>query len=321
MLTRSTGALLALGLLAGAAQAHATLEQSEAAIGATTKITLRVPHGCEGEATEAVRIEIPEGFYAVKPMPKAGWVLETETGPYATPYDNHGTEMAEGVRAVTWRGGDLPDAFYDEFTLRGAVGPQMEAGAVMFFPAVQTCANGTVEWTDTSGAEGVAGPAPGVRLVAGDGGHGRASEKAVLGALEITAPAAAATLPNQPVAGGFMTITNTGTQGDVLIGARSSMAGRVEVHEMAMERDVMKMRALPGGLPIPAGETVVLEPGGFHLMFTELSGPLVAGEVAEVTLVFETAGELRLRFPVKPRGEIGGGGHGGRGAHAGHGGN
>ena len=53
-------------------QAHATLEQKEATIGKTTKITLRVPHGCDGEATHTVRFEIPEGFYAVKPMPKAG---------------------------------------------------------------------------------------------------------------------------------------------------------------------------------------------------------------------------------------------------------
>ena len=94
-------AAAALFALSGAAFAHATLEQTEAAIGATTKITLRVPHGCSGEATNAVRIEIPEGFYAVKPMPKAGWEVSTESGAYETPYNNHGREMTEGVRAVT----------------------------------------------------------------------------------------------------------------------------------------------------------------------------------------------------------------------------
>ncbi|WP_254695399.1 DUF1775 domain-containing protein [Oceanicola sp. D3] len=325
MFNHTIRAAFALCLAAGAADAHATLEQKEAAIGATTKITLRVPHGCDGEATHTVRVEIPEGFYAVKPMPKAGWALEVETGAYETPYDNHGTEMTEGVRAVTWSGGDLPDAFYDEFTLRGAVGPQMEAGEVLFFPAVQTCANGTAEWTDTSGSHDVSGPAPKLTLVAGDGGHGHAhgaAEKVTLGALEITAPAAAATLPNQPVAGGFMTITNTGNVDDVLIGARSEAAGRMEVHEMAMEGDVMKMRQLADGLPIPAGETVALEPGGYHIMFMELAGPMVAGEEAEVVLVFEKAGEVAVTFPVKPRDEIGGsGGHGGHGDHAGHGGN
>lgn len=319
MLNHSVLAACGLSLMAASAHAHATLEQTEAAVGATSKITLRVPHGCNGEATHTVRIEIPEGFYAVKPMPKAGWTLETEMGAYATPYDNHGSVMTEGVRAVVWSGGDLADAHYDEFVLRGAVGRQFEGGEQMFFPAVQTCANGVADWTDTSGAHDVPNPAPMLTLVAGDGadahaGHGMA-EKVTLGALEITAPAAAATLPNQPVAGGFMTITNTGTEDDVLVGASSAAAGRMEVHEMAMEGDVMKMRELAEGLAVPAGETVVLEPGGYHLMFMELAGPMEAGGSAEVELEFEKAGKVVVPFPIRPRDEIGAGGH----DHAGHG--
>ena len=119
--------LAALGLLsiAGVAGAHVTLEQAEAAAGVTTKITLRIPHGCEGQATQAVTLQVPDGFYAAKPMPKAGWVLETVTGPYAAPYDNHGTAMTEGVRQIVWSQGNLDDAWYDEFTLRGTVGPDV----------------------------------------------------------------------------------------------------------------------------------------------------------------------------------------------------
>jgi periplasmic copper chaperone A len=74
---------------AGAAQAHVTLEASEAPVGATHKAVLRVPHGCEGAATTRVRLKIPEGVIAVKPMPKANWTLETVIGAYARAYDNH----------------------------------------------------------------------------------------------------------------------------------------------------------------------------------------------------------------------------------------
>ncbi|RYH02733.1 DUF1775 domain-containing protein [Salipiger sp. IMCC34102] len=303
-------ALAAVLALTGAASAHATLEQDTAVVGASTKITLRVPHGCDGEATNTVRIEIPDGFYAVKPMPKAGWDLTTETGPYAEPFDNHGREMTECVRAVIWSNGDLADDHYDEFTLRGSVGPDMTAGEAMFFPAVQTCANGTADWTDTSGSNDVPNPAPKLDLVAGNaaqdhahghghGSHGEAAaEVTTLGDLEIATPFARATLPNQPVAGSFMTITNTGAADDVLIAVSSPAAGRMEVHEMAMDGDVMRMRELDGGLPIPAGETVTLAPGGFHVMFMDLAGPLVEGDSVEVTLTFETSGDVSLTVPV-----------------------
>ncbi|MGY9049707.1 hypothetical protein P775_26215 [Puniceibacterium antarcticum] len=65
-------ALFELGILVSTAQAQPTIEQAKAAVGATTKITLRDPHRCEGEARNDVRIDIPEGFYAHKPMPKPG---------------------------------------------------------------------------------------------------------------------------------------------------------------------------------------------------------------------------------------------------------
>ncbi|WP_121061365.1 DUF1775 domain-containing protein [Chachezhania antarctica] len=310
-------AAIALACAAGAAHAHATLEQTQATIGKTTKVTLRVPHGCKGEATNEVRIEIPEGLYAVKPMPKAGWELATETGAYETPYDNHGTEMTEGVRAVVWSGGKLEDGWYDEFTVCGTVGPDVDAGTTLFFPSVQTCANGTADWTDTTGSHDVPNPAPKLELIAGsDDGHdghgGHGTDAAVtVGDLELAAPFVRATLPNQPVAGGFVTITDTGTAGDVLTGARTPVAGEVQVHEMEMVDGVMKMRQLPDGLPIPAHGSVSLEPGGYHLMLMDLQQPLVASESIEMTLDFETAGSVTLTFPVMDAK----GGHDAHGSH------
>jgi periplasmic copper chaperone A len=293
---------LALASFATVAAAHVSLEQTEAAAGSTTKITLRVPHGCAGEATNAVRIDLPEGVYAAKPMPKAGWTLETVTGSYATPFDNHGTETTEGVRQIVWSDGNLEDAWYDEFTFRATIGPDVAPGTTLFFPAVQTCASGTADWTDTSESHDVPNPAPKLKVVAAVasyedhamGAGMAAATEYKLGDLTLTAPFSRATLPNAPVAGGFLRVTNTGTTDDRLIGASSEAAGYMEMHEMAMEGDVMKMRELGDGLPIPAGETVELKPGGYHIMFMELQHPLVEGETVAVTLTFEKAGQIEI---------------------------
>ncbi|MHA3916609.1 YcnI family protein [Halovulum sp. GXIMD14793] len=192
-----------LALSATAASAHATLEQREAAAGKTTKITLRVPHGCKGEATRTVNLMIPEGFYNAKPMPKAGWELTTETGTYSTPYNNHGKEMTEGARKVIWSGGNLENGWYDEFTIRGTVGPDVAPGTVMYFPALQECANGVADWTNTSGAKDAKHPAPKLTAIAEEGGHHAhamaAPESFTVGDLTIESPFSRATLPNQPV--------------------------------------------------------------------------------------------------------------------------
>lgn len=119
-----------------------------------------------------------------------------------------------------------------------------------------------------------------------------------LGDIEITGPFTRATLPNAPVAGGFLTLTNTGSADDRLISASAPIAAETQIHEMAMDGDVMRMRQLVDGLVIPAGETVVLEPGGFHLMFMGLNGPIAAGDAVPVTLVFERAGTITVDLPA-----------------------
>ena len=302
--------------------AHATLEQPQAVAGKTAKLVLRVPHGCDGEATHTVRIDLPEGFYNAKPMPKAGWVLETETGAYETPYNNHGKIMESGVRAITWSGGHLENDWYDEFTFRGTVGPNVAAETVLYFPALQTCANGVADWTNTSGEKGGKNPSPKLTVVAGDmshAGHNHMAQNDKAGDLQITGAFTRETLPNAPVAGGFFTVTNKGLSDDRLIGASTDIAGRVEIHEMAMENDVMKMRELEDGLPIPAGETVALKPGGYHVMFMDLNQALTHGQSVAVTLEFENAGQVDLTLPVQKRqGAAGHTGHQGHDMKNGH---
>ena len=110
------------------------------------------------------------------------------------------------------------------------------------------------------------------------------------------------TLPNQPVAGAFMMVKNMGNADDRLLGGESDIAGRVEIHEMAMVGDVMKMRKLDDGLEVPAGEEVELKPGGYHIMFFDLAGPLTEGEMFEVTLEFAEAGRVVLPVMVMGKG-------------------
>lgn len=125
------------------------------------------------------------------------------------------------------------------------------------------------------------------------------AQEYTLGSLVILHPHARATPPNAPVSGGFLTIRNTGAQADRLISGSAGFAEKLEVHEMAMEGDVMKMRPVAGGLEIPAGGEVELKPGGYHVMFTGIDAQLKAGETRKAKLVFEKAGEIEIEFKVE----------------------
>ena len=314
------GALCAatLGLAAVPALAHATLEAAETPAGAAYRAVIRIGHGCDGQATQTLRVDLPEGFYNAKPMPKAGWTLETVKGAYAQPFDNHGTPMAEGTRQVVWSGGDLQDDWYDEFVIRGTVGKDVAPGTVLYFPTVQECASAKADWTDVSGNEELPNPAPAVTVTkAKAGGHGHAPAPApvVLGTLEISGAYARATPPGAPVGGAFLTIANSGAE-DRLVAVRApEISDDAQIHEMAMQGEVMQMRALPDGLTIPAGGTVELKPGGYHIMFMDLKKPLAEGATLVVTLEFEKAGPVELPMTVGPMGsgkhDAKGGGHGG----------
>jgi copper(I)-binding protein len=126
------------------------------------------------------------------------------------------------------------------------------------------------------------------------------------GNLKISGAWSRATPKGASVGAGYMTITNTGTAPDRLIGGTSDASSRFEVHEMRIDNGVMKMRALANGLEIKPGQTVELKPGGYHVMFVGLSKPLESGQTVKVTLTFEKAGKVDVEFPVKPIGGMGG---------------
>ena len=173
MTSRIPGALLTAGLLTlavtSAARAHVTLETENAATNSTYKAVLRVGHGCDGKPTTAIRVKIPEGVIAAKPMPKPGWQLATIQGRYAAAYDYFGTPLSEGVTEIAWSGGSLPDEWYDEFIFRARL-TGFPPGTVVHFPVVQECAEGAVHrWIEIPAAgkspDDYEEPAPAVTIV------------------------------------------------------------------------------------------------------------------------------------------------------------
>jgi copper(I)-binding protein len=119
--------------------------------------------------------------------------------------------------------------------------------------------------------------------------------------LHIDHPYARPTPPGARTGGAYFTVRNGGTQADRLLRVASPAAQSVELHTMKMEGNLMKMRAIPA-LDIPAGATVSLGSGGYHVMLVNLAHPLTAGSSVPLTLTFEHAGSIDVTAPVEARG-------------------
>jgi periplasmic copper chaperone A len=297
-------AVAALCATAHAASAHPGLQVKEAAIGASYRGVISIPHGCKGSPTVTVRVHIPEGVIGVKPMPKPGWTLKTVRGPYAHAHQHYHGMLSEGVKEVTWSG-KLADEHFDEFVFAGFLSDALVPGGVLYFPVDQVCEKGATRWIEVPApgqdAHNLAAPAPGVRLLPA-AQKTAATSSYKIGALVIEAPWTRATPAGATVAGGYLRITNTGTEPDRLVGGSVPVASTFEVHEMSMTDNVMKMRKLTDGLEIKPGQTVELKPGGYHLMFMGLRQGLKDGQTVKGTLVFEKAGTVEIEYRVAPLG-------------------
>ena len=143
-----------------------------------------------------------------------------------------------------------------------------------------------------------------------------------LGGITVSAPWARATPGGAKVAGAFLEIRAEAGVEDRLVAARSPASGVVEIHDHVDDGGVMKMRRVDG-IAIKGSQSVVLKPGGLHIMMLDLAAPLKEGDSVAFTLVFEKAGELQITVPVAKIGAAGPGGapeHGaGHGAHHGMG--
>jgi uncharacterized protein YcnI len=128
-------------LAAPLAHAHITVAPATAPAGAYQTLVFKVGHGCTGSATTGITVQLPEGVTA-KPMPKAGWTITT------------------APREIAWRGGPLPDAYYDEFTLQAKL---PDAAGRLVFKVGQQCEKGRVDWADVDPASKT--PAPVLEVV------------------------------------------------------------------------------------------------------------------------------------------------------------
>ena len=131
-----------------------------------------------------------------------------------------------------------------------------------------------------------------------------AAQQVKIGDLVLNDAWARATPGGAKVGGGYLIVENKGATSDKLIGGSSPVAGKVEVHEMAMHNGVMTMRTMKDGLSIPAGQSVTLAPGGYHIMLMDLKSPLKRGDKVPVTLTFEKAGDIKVVFEVQSIGAM-----------------
>lgn len=171
----------------------------------------------------------------------------------------------------------------------------MLATALLTTPALAQHDMSTMAPTDAPMAghdmSGMAGMAPA-------GEVDRSGTVITLGDLELIAPFSRATPPRAPTGGAYLSIVNNGTEDDRLLSGTTTVSEAVQLHEMSMENDIMRMREMKDGIPIPAGETLTLEPSGTHIMLVRLLAPLVEGETVPLTLTFEKAGTIELEVPI-----------------------
>ncbi|WP_018260479.1 DUF1775 domain-containing protein [Methylobacterium sp. WSM2598] len=289
------------------ALAHAVLERRQAGPNQPYRAVVQIGHGCDGKATTRVTVTVPEGVVGAKPMPKPGWTLTTVTGPYSRAYPHYHGEIREGVKEITWSGGNLPDDQFDEFTFQARISDAFKPGETVYFPVRQECGEARIAWTEIpvagQNAHDLKTPAPGVRIVAAapvtaQQVAAQAAPAIQAGDLTIEGPWIRATPGGAKVAGGYLRVTNRGSAPDRLVGASIPLAARGEIHEMSVANGVMRMAPVEGGLTIEPGKTVELKPGGYHLMFMDLTGAAKAGEAIEGTLTFARAGTVKVTFQV-----------------------
>jgi uncharacterized protein YcnI len=133
----STGSLLA----------HVTANPNEGTAETFFQTSFRVPHGCGGSPTVAIRVKIPDGVTSVKPQMKPGWRIDITMRKLDKPIDvGHGRTVTETVAEVAWRGGPLPDAYYDDFGLQMRLPAQQRE--TLWFPTVQECESGVTRWIE-----------------------------------------------------------------------------------------------------------------------------------------------------------------------------
>lgn len=189
--------------------------------------------------------------------------------------------------------------------LRTSIFALMLAAPFAYAPGAVACPehDKAGEHAQGEGAKATEGAA--LKKAKGDekGAHGATTASTPAAAtatgLTIEAPWSRATAAGARVAGGYLVLVNKGDADDVLLSGSTDISEKFEVHEMAVTDGVMRMRKLDDGLPVKAGESVELKPGGYHAMFIGLKRPLKEGETFTADLVFKNAGTVPVTFAVR----------------------
>ncbi|MFS2052718.1 copper chaperone PCu(A)C [Variovorax sp. Varisp41] len=273
---RSVAAAVLLTGSAAAVLAHVTLPPGGVTVGSDYDAAFRVGHACEGaKSTTGLAVKLPAGFVLSEAQARKGWKLDVQKGA--------GGEVrwtAENAQAA------LPATEKAEFVVRGKA---PATPGTLWFKVLQTCDVGSADWAEVPAS-----------------GNSTAGLKRPAARLDVVAQGVATvdvrdgwvrqSVPGQSGTGAFMKLTSpTGTK---LVGISTPAAGVAEVHEMKMEGDTMKMRELSAGLDLPAGQTVELKPGGFHVMLMDLKGAVAKGTNVPLTLKFEDAKGVKTALDV-----------------------
>jgi copper(I)-binding protein len=131
-----------------------------------------------------------------------------------------------------------------------------------------------------------------------------AAHEYTAGGITVAHPWARATPGGAKVGGAYLEIKAAAGTSDRLVAVKSPAAGAAELHNHIMEKGIARMRRVDA-IAVPAGKSVVLKPGGYHLMLTDLKAPLKEGDLLKLTLVFEKAGEIEVEATVEPLGAMG----------------
>ena len=276
-------ATCALLTSAPAAWAHVTLPPGGATVGSDYRAVFRVGHACkDANATTGIGVRLPSGFVLDHADARAGWKLDVQQG------------LANATTEVRWTAESpqnaLPAKERAEFVVNGKL---PSAPGPLWFKVLQTCDVGSTDWAQIppngTSTDGLTAPAPRLMVVA-----------VGVATVDVRDAYVRQSVAGQSGTGAFMKLTSP--SGSRLVGISTPAAGVAEVHQMKMDGDTMRMRAVPGGLDLPAGQVVELKPGGYHVMLMDLKEALPKGATVPFTLHFEDAKgaktALELKLPV-----------------------
>jgi copper(I)-binding protein len=246
-------------LLATSANAHVTLPPGGGAAGSVYPAAFRIGHACkDASLTTAIKVRLPTGFTLIEADPHANWVLTSNA-----------TE-------VTWTAASaqsgLPNGESTIFVVRGRL---PDKPGPIWFKVLQVCDKGSADWAEIPARDGDKPAFPAARLDVLPPG---------VAAVDVHDAWARVSVVGQAASGAYAKLL--APAGARLVGGSTPAADRVEVHEMKMDGDVMRMRELERGLELPVNTAVELRPGGVHLMLMGLKQPLAAGNSVPLTLRF-----------------------------------